>query len=169
MHDSSWRPTREEPDPLTNSTHHSTRPAHQGDQELGYSLGITTALPFDEAIARTTEALKEEGFGVLTTIDVQATLKAKLDVAFDRYVILGACNPPLAHRALEAEQQAGLLLPCNVVIQEAHEGDSSDHTRVDIADPLAMLGIIQNPALQEVAHEARTRLERVIASLHAAG
>lgn len=136
-------------------------------QKPGYGFGTTIAAPFDEAVARTTEALKAEGFGVLTTIDVRATMKAKLNVEFERYVILGACNPPLAHRALEAEHEVGLLLPCNVVIHEAHEKDRARYTRVEVADPRAMMGIIQNPALQEVATEARARLERVIASLQA--
>lgn len=130
-----------------------------------YGFGTTLALPFDEAITRATEALKAEGFGVLTTIDVQATMKAKLNAEFERYVILGACNPPLAHRALTAERQVGLLLPCNVLVYELTEREQTGQTRVEIVDPLAMLGIVQQPALQEVAAEARARLERVIASL----
>ena len=133
-----------------------------------YGFGTTLDLPFDEAITRTTEALKAEGFGVLTTIDVQAIMKAKLNVEFERYVILGACNPPLAHRALTSERHVGLLLPCNVVVYELTEGEHAGQTRVEIADPLAMLGIVQQPALQEVAAEARARLERVIASLQSA-
>jgi len=131
-----------------------------------YGLGTTVEAPFDETVTQVTEALKAEGFGVLTTIDVQATMKAKLNVGFERYSILGACNPQLAHRALELDHNVGLLLPCNVVVHEAHEGDRDTRTRVDIADPVAMLGIIQNPAMQALAREARTRLERVIASLH---
>lgn len=106
---------------------------------------------------------------MLTTIDVRATLKAKIDVDFERYVILRACNPTLAHRKLEAEHQVGLLVPCSVVVRKAHAGDSVGHTRVNMVDPLVMLGIIQNPTLQQVAQEARARLERVIASLEAAG
>ncbi len=112
-------------------------------------------LPMDEARERVTAALKEQGFGVLTTIDVQATLKQKIDVDFEPYVILGACNPPLAHRALEIEHDAGLLLPCNVIVH-AHGAQ----TRVDFVDPLAMLGVIDNPAMTAVAEEARTRLLR---------
>jgi uncharacterized protein (DUF302 family) len=135
----------------------------------GYGFGTTLDLPFDETLTRTTEALKAEGFGVLTTIDVQATMKAKLNADFERYIILGACNPPLAHRALTAEHNVGLLLPCNVIVHEAHEGGKAGRTRVEIADPLAMLGIIQNPVLQEVATEARARLERVIGALQASG
>jgi uncharacterized protein (DUF302 family) len=150
-------------------THPTQTPAEPAHHEPGYGFGATLNLPFDEAITRTTEALKAEGFGVLTTIDVQATMKAKLNVDFERYVILGACNPPLAHRALEAEHEVGLLLPCNVVVHEAHEEDRATRTRVEVADPLAMLGIVQNLALQAVATEARARLQRVIASLQATG
>ena len=131
----------------------------------GYGFGATLDIPFDEAITQTTEALKAEGFGVLTTIDVQATMKAKLHVDFERYVILGACNPPLAHRALTAEPDVGLLLPCNVIVHEARDGNKGGQTRVEVVDPLAMMGIVQNLVLQEVAAEARARLERVIASL----
>ena len=132
-----------------------------------YGFGTTVNLPFDEAVERVTEALKVEGFGVLTTIDVQATMKAKLNIDYERYSILGACNPQFAHRALELDHDVGLLLPCNVVVYEAHDdaGDKGKRTRVEIADPVAMLGIVHNPALQQLAGEARTRLERVIASL----
>lgn len=127
---------------------------------LGYGFGTTLDLPFDETVARTKAALKDEGFGVLSEIDVQATLKQKLDVDFERYVILGACNPQLAHRALQAEHNLGLLLPCNVLVHE-HDGA----TAVAIVDPAAMLGMVANPALQAVADEAKERLERVVASL----
>jgi uncharacterized protein (DUF302 family) len=130
-----------------------------------YSFGTVVEATFDETIARVTEALKAEGFGVLTTIDVTATMKEKLHVDFERYSILGACNPQLAHRALELEHSVGLLLPCNVVVHEAHAEGSTRRTQVDIADPVAMLSIIQNPAMQELATEARTRLERVVAAL----
>ena len=133
-----------------------------------YSFGTSVEASYDETIARVTEALKAEGFGVLTTIDVKETMKEKLHVDFERYVILGACNPQLAHRALELEHSVGLLLPCNVVVHEAHEGDRTRRTQVDIADPVAMLGIIQNPGMQELAVEARTRMEHVIAALSAA-
>lgn len=132
-----------------------------------YGFGTTINVPFDQAITRVTEALKAEGFGVLTSIDVKATMKNKLNVDFDRYMILGACNPPLAHRALTLEPDAGLLLPCNVVVREV-PGASAAQTRVDIADPIAMLGIIQNPQMQELAHDAKARLQRVIASLQSA-
>jgi uncharacterized protein (DUF302 family) len=122
-----------------------------------YGFGTTLAAPFDEAVARTKAALQEEGFGVLSEIDVQATLKAKLGVEFERYVILGACNPLLAHRALQAEHELGLLLPCNVIVY-VHDGGSA----VSIVDPDAMLGVADNPALRAVAQEAKQRLERVV-------
>ena len=114
----------------------------------------------DRAIERVTAALATEGFGVLTRIDVKDTLKKKLELDFRDYVILGACNPRLAHRALVAEPQIGLLLPCNVVVQQTPDG-----VVVSIADPNAMFRIVENPALEPVAKEADDRLRRVIASL----
>lgn len=125
-----------------------------------YGFGTMLALPFAEAMARTKAALKGEGFGVLSEIDVQATLKEKIAVDFERYVILGACNPQLAYRGLQAEHELGLLLPCNVVVHD-HDGG----TMVSIVDPAAMLGVADNPALREIADEARTRLQRVAANL----
>lgn len=130
-----------------------------------YGFGTTVPLSFDEAIARVTEALQAEGFGVLTSIDVKATMKSKLNVDFERYTILGACNPPLAHRALTLEPDAGLLLPCNVVVREVQGAGAQPRTRVEIADPVAMLGIVHNPQMQDLAHEAKVRLQRVIAAL----
>jgi uncharacterized protein (DUF302 family) len=121
-------------------------------------------LPFDyeDAVERATAALKDEGFGVLTTIDVQQTLKQKLDRAFRKYIILGACNPPLADRALHAELEVGLLLPCNVVVYESRPG----HSVVSAMAPLAALGIVgDNPALQDVASEADARLRRALTAL----
>ena len=126
-------------------------------------IGMRTRLnlPYEQAVQKTTDALKAEGFGVLSQIDMQATLKAKLDVDFRRYVILGACNPPLAHRALSANLDVGLLLPCNVTVYE--EGDGSVVTAVD---PLEMLGVLKvDPVAHEVAVEARAKLQRVIAGL----
>ena len=125
-----------------------------------YGFGATLDLPFDEAVARTRAALKDEGFGILSEIDVRATLKEKLGVDFERYVILGACNPQLAHRALQAEHELGLLLPCNVIVHE-HDGRSA----VAIVDPAAMLGVVDNTVLRAVADEAKSRLERVAAAL----
>jgi uncharacterized protein (DUF302 family) len=116
----------------------------------------TLNLSYDLALVKVTEALKAEGFGVLTSIDVKETMKKKLDVDFRKYTILGACNPPLAHKALTARPDVGLLLPCNVIVYE--EGDG---TVVNILDPLSMTNFIQDPALESVAAEARQRLERV--------
>lgn len=127
------------------------------------SLGLTTRLAadFDTALARVVAALKAEGFGVLTQIDVQTTLREKLGVAFRPYVILGACNPPLAHRALTTVPEVGLLLPCNVVVEEVGPGEC----QVAIADPVAMMAMVGRPELAPIATEARVRLERVIAAL----
>ncbi|MDL1894695.1 DUF302 domain-containing protein [Anaerolineae bacterium CFX7] len=130
--------------------------------EIGSRVELKT--DYETAIARATVALKAEGFGVLTTIDVQATLKQKLNAEFRRYVILGACNPPLAHRALNTDLDVGLLLPCNVIVYEENGG-----AVVSIVDPLSMLGVIANPALEQVANEAREKLKRVAYTLRASG
>lgn len=114
----------------------------------------------DQAVERVTAALANEGFGVLTRIDVKDTLKKKLDLDFRGYVILGACNPGLAHRALTVEPQIGLLLPCNVVVQEG-----SDGVIVSIADPRAMFQIVENPALAPIVEEAEQRLRRVVGAI----
>jgi len=126
-------------------------------------IGIRTTLKisFEEAIQITVDALKIEGFGVLTQIDVKTTLKDKINVDFRPYVILGACNPTLAHRALSANPDVGLLLPCNITVQEAESG-----VVVTAVDPIQMLGVLQEePAVKAVAVEAKTRLERAISSL----
>jgi uncharacterized protein (DUF302 family) len=123
----------------------------------GYTLSETTPLPYDAAVERVRAELSREGFGVLCEIDVQATLREKLGVETDRYVILGACNPPLAHRALAAEPELGALLPCNVVVYE-RDGE----THVAAIDPERMLSIVDNEALAEVATEVRDRLARVV-------
>lgn len=122
------------------------------------SIGLTVYLPipYEQAIGRATDALKAEGFGVLTEIDVKATMKKKLDVDFRRYVILGACNPPLAHKALSASLDIGLLLPCNVIVYEEGEGSV-----VSLVDPMSMMRMTGVEGLDEMAQEARQRLERV--------
>lgn len=116
---------------------------------------------FDEAIARVTEVLKQEGFGVLTDIDVQATMKKKLDVDFRPYRILGACNPPFAYQALLAEDEIGTMLPCNVIVQEHAAGV----VEVSAVDPVASMAAVQNAALGEVAGVVRARLQKVIESV----
>jgi uncharacterized protein (DUF302 family) len=125
-----------------------------------YGFGIDLNLPYEQAIEQVTAALKAEGFGVLTTIDVRETLRQKLDVEFEPYTILGACNPQLAHRAFQISHEIGLLLPCNVIVHNHGAG-----TRVDIVDPMAMLGVVNHPDLLAIANEANERLRRVIASL----
>jgi uncharacterized protein (DUF302 family) len=133
-------------------------------EETRYGLKVTVPLPYDAAVARATDALKAEGFGVLTTIDVKQTLKVKLDREFRRYVILGACNPPLADRALHAELEIGLLLPCNVVVYESGPAESV----VAAMAPLAALGVVgDNPALHEIAREADQRIRRALTAVTA--
>jgi uncharacterized protein (DUF302 family) len=130
-----------------------------------YGLRIELPIAYEQAIERATAALKDQGFGVLTTIDVRQTLKEKLDRDFRKYAILGACNPPLADRALHAELEVGLLLPCNVIVYELEPGRSV----VSAMAPLAALGIVgDNPALQAVAAEAEARLRRALGALEAA-
>ncbi len=125
-----------------------------------YGFGVSVPLEFEAALKRTVECLKEEGFGVLTEIDVRQTMKDKLDVEFRRYRILGACNPPLAHEAFTVELEIGLLLPCNVIVYEKEGG-----SQVSFMDPLAALGVVGNAELEPVAEEARIRLERVARKL----
>ena len=126
-------------------------------------LGLTVRLNknFDEALTQVTAALKAEGFGVLTEIDMKETLKKKLDVDFRPYKILGACNPPLAYRALSAAPEVGLLLPCNVTVSYVE----ANVTEIAIIDPLSMLGFVNHPDLEPVAEEARARLDRVAKAL----
>lgn len=126
-----------------------------------YGFGCNLNTGMEEALRLTTEALKQEGFGVLTTIDVQAVLKAKLGVDRTPYVILGACNPNLSNRALQAEPELGLLLPCNVIVYDNGDGTS----RVSIIDPHQMMGFVKNPTLDPVADEAAAGLRRVVESL----
>ena len=126
----------------------------------GYGFRTRLNLPYEQVIEKVTAALKAEGFGVLSTIDVQATLKKKLDVDFRKYVILGACNPMLANQALNQELEIGLLLPCNVIVY-----DDAGGSVVSAVDPIMMLGMVDNPGLNDIAVEARDRLQRVVASL----
>jgi uncharacterized protein (DUF302 family) len=128
---------------------------------LTYHFSKTLDLPFDQVVARVTEALKSEGFGVLTDIDVAATMKAKLGADFRPYRILGACNPKLAHRALEFEDKIGTMLPCNVIVQQ-HGGG---RVEVSAVDPAASMQAINNPMLSEVAAEVQAKLKRVVDSL----
>jgi uncharacterized protein (DUF302 family) len=124
-----------------------------------FSKKITVG--FEEALSRVTEELKKEGFGILTEIDVTATLKKKLDVDFRNYRILGACNPPFAYKALQAEPYIGTMLPCNVIVQEMDDG------KIDVSavDPLASMQAIQNPELQIIAEEIQLKLKKVIEQL----
>jgi uncharacterized protein (DUF302 family) len=132
-----------------------------GDATMSYYMAKTLPISFDEAVARTIEALKHEGFGVLTEIDVKETLKAKLGAEFPDYKILGACNPTLAFEALKLESKVGTMLPCNVVVRDAGNGQ----TEVAAIDPVASMMAIDNPPLKQAAGQVRTKLERVIAQL----
>jgi len=124
---------------------------------MKYGFSKITNYNFEQAIEKVTEELKLEGFGILTTIDVKETLKKKINVDFKKYTILGACNPPLAHKALQAEEELGLLLPCNVIIYEK-DGNSI----VSIFDPMVMAQIIENPGMQSVAEQVKEKLLRVL-------
>ena len=128
---------------------------------MSYHFSKRLDLPFDRAVARVSEALKREGFGVLTDIDVSATLKAKLGEDFRPYRILGACNPQLAHQALQLEDKIGTMLPCNVIVQQHADGA----VEVSAVDPVASMQAIQNPGLAEVAKEVQARLKKVIEGL----
>lgn len=128
-------------------------------QTTEYGLSVEVTLPYDQAVERTVEELGKEGFGVLTEIDVRATFKKKLDVEFRPYVILGACNPPLAHRALTTERDIGLLLPCNVIV---YATDDTGKCVVAALDPVKQLGLTGIEALEPVAQDVRSRMERVL-------
>ena len=128
---------------------------------MKYYFEKTVDYSFDEAVEKVTEELKKEGFGVLTEIDVQATLKKKLDVDFRKYQILGACNPPFAHKALLAENKIGAMLPCNVIVQELDNGK----TEVAAVDPVASMQAVENDELSDIANEIRAKLEKVIENL----
>lgn len=133
------------------------------ETQSNMTIGTTVQLhvDFDTALAKVVAALKTEGFGVLTEIDVKDTFKKKLDVDIRPYRILGACNPPLAYRSISAVPEVGLLLPCNVIVYQASE----NVVEVSLVDPLVMLGVLPNPELQEVAQEAGVRLKRVAQAL----
>src|SRR6266851_8298900 len=131
---------------------------------MDYGITIRTAAPFAEAVARVREAVKAQGFGVLTEIDVQATMRDKLGERMEEYLILGACNPPLAHQALKADRRIGLLLPCNVVIRT-----EANQTVIEALDPQAMVAVTGEPSLQPVADEAAARLRAALGSLQGSG
>lgn len=128
---------------------------------MSYHFSKTVKLSFDDAIAKVTEALKEEGFGILTEIDVQATLKKKLNVDFKQYKILGACNPPFAYEALKLENKIGAMLPCNVVVQEQADG----LVEVSAIDPVASMGAVGNSELTVIAKQVQAKLQKVMDSL----
>jgi len=127
---------------------------------MSYYFSKTVDLPFEEAVARVTEELKSQGFGVLTDIDVRATLKKKLDVDFRNYRILGACNPKFAHQALQAEDKIGTMLPCNVIVQETEQG-----TEIAAVDPIASMAAVDNPELAGIARSVQELLQQVIERL----
>lgn len=133
-------------------------------QETSYGMRVGLSVGYEEAVERVTAALKTEGFGVLTSIDVKATLKQKLDQDFRKYVILGACNPPLASRALAAETEVGLLLPCNLIVYETEPGRSA----VAAVAPLVTMSRVGNPALEPLGREVDAKLRRVLAVLETA-
>lgn len=127
---------------------------------MQYGFSKTINLPYEEAIEKVTVELKKEGFGVLTSIDVKDTLKQKINVDFKKYTILGACNPPIAHKALQEEEELGLLLPCNVIVYE-----KDDKTKVSIFDPMVMTWILENDNMKPIATEVQERLQRVLAAI----
>ena len=128
---------------------------------MQYSLNKTLDMSFDDALNRVMDELKKEGFGVLTDIDVQMTLKKKLDVDFRKYRILGACNPPFAYKALQAESRIGTMLPCNVIVQETEPGK----IEVSAIDPIASMQAIGNPKLRDIANQVQAKLKKVIENL----
>ena len=130
---------------------------------MSIALAVSLKAPFDDAVARTREALAQQGFGVLTEIDVKATLKNKLDEDIENYLILGACNPPLAHRAITANRQIGLLLPCNVVVRS--DPDDPDITLVEAMDPQLLVDVTDEPQLQPIAEEVATKLKAAITAV----
>jgi uncharacterized protein (DUF302 family) len=128
--------------------------------DMKYGFSKTVDMPYEKAVEKVTEELKKEGFGVLTTIDVKETLKKKLDVDFKKYVIVGACNPPFAYKALLAEEEIGLLLPCNVIVYEKEK-----KSVVAAFDPMAMMSLVEKEQMRPIAEEVKRRLERAIAAV----
>lgn len=128
---------------------------------MKYYFSKKLNLSFDEAVEKVTQGLKAEGFGILTEIDIQATLKAKLDADFYKYKILGACNPPFAYKALQAEDKIGIMLPCNVIVQEKNPGE----VEVSAVDPIVSMQAVDNKELNDIALEVGNRLEKVISQL----
>ena len=124
---------------------------------MSYGFSKTVSLSYESTIEKVTEELKKEGFGVLTTIDIKETLKKKLNVDFNKYIILGACNPPFAYQALQAEEQVGLLLPCNVIVYE-----KDGRTVVAAFDPMSMTKVMENEAMRPIAEQVRVKLVRAI-------
>lgn len=127
---------------------------------MQYGFSKTVDMPFEQTIEKVTAELKKEGFGVLTSIDVKDTLKQKINVDFKKYTILGACNPPIAHKALQEEEEIGLLLPCNVVVYE-----KDGKTRVSIFDPMVMTWIMENDQMKPIATEVQEKLQRVLKAI----
>ena len=127
---------------------------------MQYGFSKTVDMPFEQTIEKVTAELKKEGFGVLTSIDVKETLKQKINVDFKKYTILGACNPPIAHKALQEEEEIGLLLPCNVIVYE-----KDGKTRVSIFDPMVMTWIMENDQMKPIATEVQEKLQRVLKAI----
>lgn len=127
---------------------------------MQYGFSKEVDLPYEQAIEKVTDELKKEGFGVLTSIDVKETLKQKINVDFKKYTILGACNPPIAHKALQEEEELGLLLPCNVIVYE-----KDNKTRVSFFDPMVMTWIMENDNMKPIATEVQERLQRVLKAI----
>jgi uncharacterized protein (DUF302 family) len=127
---------------------------------MQYGFSKTVDMPYEQTIEKVATELKKEGFGVLTSIDVKETLKQKIDVDFKKYVILGACNPPIAHKALQEEEELGLLLPCNVIVYE-----KDNKTRISIFDPMVMTWIMENDNIKPIATEVQERLQRVLKAI----
>jgi len=133
----------------------------KGGELMQYYFNKTLDISFDEAVKKVTEELKKEGFGILTDIDVQNTLKKKLDVSFRKYRILGACNPQFAYKALQNESRIGTMLPCNVIVQETEGGD----VEVSAVDPISSMRAVQNPDLEDIANQVQAKLKSVVESL----